>query len=151
MKTEIYLSLGSNMGDRRRFIRQATERLRALGKIRISDEYTSEADGFVSDNRFLNIAAVLEYESTAPLTESDAIALLRKIKEIERDLSAVSHRNSDGSYRDREIDIDIIAIEGLRMDCPELTIPHPRAASRAFVTVPLRQLIGDDAVSRLLH
>lgn len=151
MKTEIYLSIGSNMGDRRRFISEALEHLRRLGEIIVSDEYANEADGFVSVNSFINIAAILTIESDTSLTATDAIVLLHKLKAIEQEISYIKHRNSDGSYRDREIDIDIIAIEGLKMNSAELTLPHPRAASRAFVTIPLMQLIGGDAAHRLFN
>ncbi len=52
------------------------------------------------------------------------------------------HRNSDGSYRDREIDIDIILIDDMRIDSPRLQVPHPRMLERDFVMIPLRELRG---------
>ena len=76
-------------------------------------------------------------------TDTEAEALLDKIQQIERDISAMPHRNADGTYRDREIDIDIIAIDHLHIDTPRLQVPHPRARQRDFVTVPLQELTND--------
>ena len=82
----------------------------------------------------------IRLETSADATEQEAIALLYRLQAIEREISSIPHRNADGTYRDREIDIDIIAIEGLRMRHPRLTLPHPRAAERAFVTIPMQEL-----------
>lgn len=138
------------MGDRRGFIGRALARLGSLGALRVSREYVNSADGYVSSNEFINVAAVLTVESEKPLTHDDACAFLRRVKAIEREISDVEHRNADGTYREREIDIDIIAVAGFRMTTPELTLPHPRAACRDFVKIPLAELIGKEAVATLL-
>ncbi len=137
MQSKIYLSLGSNSGDRRAFLRAALAKIGELGSVRASSEYTGAPVGFSSDNEFINIAAVLTLERQGQWTQTEAETLLRQLKAIERELSAMPHRNADGTYRDREIDIDIIAIEGYRQHTPLLTLPHPHAAERPFVTVPL--------------
>ncbi len=50
------------------------------------------------------------------------------------------HRNPDGSYRDREIDIDMIALDGCVVDSPDIIVPHPRMDIREFVLVPMAGL-----------
>ena len=142
-RSSVYLSIGSNSGDRRALIGRAVAalslRLNAAG-IRTSDFYRSEAWGFESANEFLNIAAVLYFDRDHEWTVSEAEALLDITQGIERSISPMPHRNADGSYRDREIDIDIIAIDNQTISTPRLTIPHPLASLRPFVTIPLAQL-----------
>lgn len=99
----------------------------------ISDPVESEPQGFDSPHRFLNIGVSL-------LTDLDPEALLDVMQEIERLIGRLPHRNADGSYRDRDIDIDIIFIDGIVCSSARLTLPHPRARERDFVTGPLRQL-----------
>lgn len=145
MSCNVYLSLGSNSGDRMAFLEAAVRRIALLGAVRVSAPYHNEPDGFESSAPFINLAAVLTLEER--VTEDGATALLRRIKTIERELSSMPHRNPDGSYHDREIDIDIVAVDGLAMETPELTLPHPRAAQRDFVVTPLRMLgIDTDAL-----
>lgn len=140
MQSKIYLSLGSNSGDRRAFLQAALAKIGELGSVRASSEYTGAPVGFCSNNEFINIAAVLTLERTEKWTQAEAEALLKQLKTIEHELSAMPHRNADGTYRDREIDIDIIAIEGYSQRTPLLILPHPRAAERPFVTVPLAEI-----------
>lgn len=73
----------------------------------------------------------------------EPLDVLHALLEIERSISRASHRKADGSYADRLIDIDLIAIDHLRVESPELTLPHPRAHLRPFVTIPLADLSTD--------
>ncbi len=147
MTRKIYLSLGSNSGDREAMLESALARIGALGELQVSPVFRSEPVGFESQNGFLNVGAVLTVECGDGFGAEDAEALLRRFKAIESGLSAMPHRNADGSYRDREIDIDIVAVEGLRMCTPVLTLPHPRAPERAFVVQPLKELgVDTDAL-----
>ncbi|MBQ5826088.1 MAG: 2-amino-4-hydroxy-6-hydroxymethyldihydropteridine diphosphokinase, partial [Bacteroidaceae bacterium] len=57
-------------------------------------------------------------------------------QEIERELGR-RHKSVDGQYADRTIDIDLLWMEGVVMDEPRLTLPHPRTSERAFVLCPL--------------
>ena len=59
---------------------------------------------------------------------------------VERLISDASHRNSDGSYRDRVIDIDIVAIDQLTIDSPTLKVPHPHFTERDFYLIPMCEL-----------
>lgn len=143
MISKVYLGLGSNSGDRRHFIGCAIAALAArlpIVSIRTSDCFESEPDGFVSQNRFVNIAAVLTFERNTPWSDNDADDLYNVIEEIQNSISAMPHRNPDGSYRDREIDIDILKIDNQTINTSRLSIPHPRMYDRPFVTIPLSQL-----------
>ena len=137
------------MGDRLSFIYQALDCLRRLGKVEASAPYANPADGFASANEFVNIGAILTIDRDKPWCIADAEALLNTLQGIERQISQVPHRNGDGTYRDREIDIDIVAIEGFTASTPRLTVPHPRAAGRDFVLKPLLEL--DPAIATLLN
>ena len=134
----IYLNIGSNMGDRRGYIDKA---IRLIGEafpkaiLRLSDAVESEPWGFESSLPFLNIGVALDYPA-----DIDPHYLLATFQDIERRVSPTPHRNADGSYRDRRIDIDIIAIDCLTLSSDDLTIPHPRAWERPFVMEPLRHL-----------
>ncbi|MDE6295776.1 MAG: 2-amino-4-hydroxy-6-hydroxymethyldihydropteridine diphosphokinase, partial [Muribaculaceae bacterium] len=69
------------------------------------------------------------------------------LQDIERQISPDPHRNPDGTYADRTIDIDIMGIEGVTMNTPELTLPHPHLAERDFFMQPLRELQQEIAES----
>lgn len=136
-----YLGLGSNMGEARAFVEEGVRRIGLAwpgAKIARSEAVVSEPWGYDSPNAYVNL--VVRIETPVPASEAGALAMLDALQAIEREVSAVPHRNADGSYRDRELDIDIIAVEGLTMDHPRLTLPHPRAAQREFVTGPMREL-----------
>lgn len=134
----IHLNIGSNQGDRAALIERAVALLmRAMpdARVRRSAPVESEPWGFDSPNAFLNIGLMIDLPRSI-----DPEALLDITQAAERAISPASHRNPDGSYRDRLIDIDIIAVDRLRLHTPRLTLPHPRAALRPFVLTPLREL-----------
>ena len=129
------VSLGSNAGDRARFLKHALAALARLpGTVLLdaSDVVETEPVGVppeFASQKFLNQAAVLE-TSLPPLEFS------RRMHAVEDRLGRVrTVRNGP-----RTIDLDLILFGDVRMNTPELTLPHPRAASRAFVTNPLREL-----------
>lgn len=130
-----YLSLGSNIGQREHIIRQATALIgERIGNIEAtSSMYETEAQGYESDNLFIN--CVIAVRSTlSPHT------LLHKTHQIEIDLGCPTHRHPDGSYCDRSIDIDIIACEAMICNDATLTLPHPRMHLRQFVLAPLCEI-----------
>lgn len=134
-----YLNIGSNMGDRLALIEQAVALLREAMpdcRIRLSDYIESEPWGYSSPNKFLNLGVAIDGYRGTPAS------LLRLTQRVERQVADAPHRHPDGTYRDRPIDIDIIAIDGVVLSTPELVLPHPRAAERPFVTIPLAQLGG---------
>lgn len=140
-----YLNIGSNLGDRHAYIAEAVRLIAAAfpeAAIRVSAPVESEPWGFESSMPFINIGVSLDFHG-----EVDAHRLLEVLQHIEREVSDTPHRNADGSYRDRCIDIDIIAIDCLVIDTPTLTLPHPRAHLRPFVMEPLRLLATPEVVS----
>lgn len=135
--TTVHINIGSNLGDSLALIGQAVAEIRLLqgvAAVSVSAPYASEPWGFESSNRFTNVGVRLA-------TDLSPFALLDALEEVERAVAPGSrHRNSDGTYRDRPLDIDIIAYGSLRLATTRLTLPHPRATLRDFVMLPLLQL-----------
>lgn len=130
-----YLGLGSNIGERESLLSQAIALIgeRVGEVVACSSMYETEADGFTSENRFMNaVVAVSSYR-----TPHD---VLRLTHEIELDLGCTTHRNPDGSYCDRTLDIDLIACDDVVCDDDTLTLPHPRMHLRSFVLDPLCEI-----------
>ncbi len=127
-----YLGLGSNIGDRRHIIQQAIVMIgeRVGEVVKCSSMYETVADGFASDNLFMNVVVVVR-------SEYSPHEVLRMTHRIELDLGCDTHRNADGSYCDRLLDIDVIACDDVVCDDDSLTLPHPRMHQRAFVLNPL--------------
>lgn len=140
---KVYLSLGSNMGNKKRNIVTAVALLaERVGDISaLSSLYETEPWGFSSENTFLNAAVVME----TPLSPADLLTLTQP---IERELGRT--RKSDGEYHDRLIDIDILMYDNLVMETPELTLPHPLMHLRTFVLEPLAE-IAARVVHPVLH
>ena len=136
----IHLNIGSNQGDRRGYIGRAAALVAsavAPCRMLLSDYYTSAPQGFDSPHDFLNRGLLIDTLGRDITPE----AVLDATQSIERRLAPDSpHRHPDGTYRDRCIDIDIIDIDGRAYSSPRLTLPHPRAAERPFVLIPMREL-----------
>ena len=127
---EAYLGLGSNMGDRQGNLGRALGFLsRKLQMGEVSSMYDTEPIGDVSQPRFLNLVCQI-YTRIAPA------ALLALAKGIETKLGRVSGK----SNAPRPVDIDILFYGDQVIETPELVIPHPRLAERAFVLVPLAEI-----------
>ena len=140
----LYLNIGSNSGDRRALIGRAVAAVvMALGPARMSRPFRSAPGGFSSSSEFLNIGLEIDISDTS-FSAMDVCgacrAILACLKKIEKDISDMPHRNPDGSYRDREIDIDMIALDGCVVDSPDIIVPHPRMDIREFVLVPMAGL-----------
>lgn len=137
----IYLNIGSNRGQRRSLIEAAVGRIAILWPeaiLRRSPWVESAPWGYASEHPFLNLGVALDFADDAM---PDALEMLHALQNLEHELAPESeHRNADGSYRDREIDIDIIDYDGRVIDSPELTVPHPRAEARSFVMEPMNYL-----------
>ena len=130
----IFLNIGSNVGNRRMNLSRAVAAIeKEFGYFELSHTVESEPWGFDSHNEFLNVGMMV-------LSDLPPLEILHKLQAIERSISPEPHRNPDGSYADRVIDIDIIAIDDLVIDSPELQVPHPRMAERPFVLEPLAEL-----------
>ena len=131
---QVYLGLGTNLGDKEANLKAAIEEIRKrVGEIAsLSAFYASEPWGFESENSFLN--AVCCVISDFPPTE-----ILSITQDIERELGRKT-KSVGGIYSDRMIDIDILLYDDLQIQTPELTIPHPLMWERDFVMIPLREI-----------
>ncbi|MDE5733424.1 MAG: 2-amino-4-hydroxy-6-hydroxymethyldihydropteridine diphosphokinase [Bacteroidales bacterium] len=151
MKVELYLSLGSDMGDRAKNIGDAISCLNtALGRHykSLSSVIETEPWGFESETMFLNAAVMYELEFRDGYNpEAEGLLLLEKCKEIEslfgRKVQECHNEAGERVYSSRPIDIDILFIGDSRIDCPELTVPHRLMKERDFVMVPLREIASD--------
>lgn len=135
--TIVYLCLGSNSGDRLKLIEQAVSFLNLaqdIKLIRTSVLYETEPWGVKNQNWFLNMAV----EIKTSLSPQD---LLVKLQNIERTLGR--NREKEIRWGERPIDIDIIFYDNLVLESDVLTIPHKFMHKRAFVLVPLLELIPD--------
>jgi len=135
MKT-VYLSLGSNVGDRAQNIAQAIEELAARGVrvTRQSSLYETEPID-VRGGWFLN--CVVEAE-----TDLMPRQLMNALLAIERSLGRRREPRSEGIKESRMIDIDILLFGASVVHAPELEIPHPRITERRFVLVPFAEIAG---------
>ena len=144
--TDLYFSLGSNLGNRQQHILDAVTALdEALGTrcAALSHIIETEPWGFGSPHRFLN--ACVRYRIYRERdTVAQALRILSRCKDIERSLGRTAGPvyTPDGTrvYRDRPIDIDILFFGAEHIDTEELTIPHPLIAQRDFVLIPLREI-----------
>ena len=133
----LYLALGANAGRREENIRRAIaaihERIGCIEKE--SALYETVPQGFESEHLFLNAAVSCR-------TDLTPYEILDVTQEIERELGRLQ-KSVNGQYADRTIDIDLLWMEGIVMDEPRLTLPHPRIAERDFVLRPLCDIAPD--------
>jgi 2-amino-4-hydroxy-6-hydroxymethyldihydropteridine diphosphokinase len=140
MPRQVYLGLGSNLGDRAGYLRRARENLAPEVKLlRASSVYETPPWGYSDQPAFLN--QVVEVQ-----TDLEPEALLAKLKGIESELGRVKNFR----YGPRCIDLDILFYENCVYQSERLTIPHPSLAERAFVLVPMNEL-APNFIHPLLH
>jgi 2-amino-4-hydroxy-6-hydroxymethyldihydropteridine diphosphokinase len=136
VKKTAYLSLGSNLGDRRANLRNAIGQLLNLGRlIAVSSFYETEPVEFTDQPWFLNCAVALQ-------TELQADDFLKEIMAIEREMG----RQRTQPKGPRTIDIDILLFGKAVLTTAQLTLPHPAMHQRRFVLEPLAEIAPD-----LLH
>lgn len=130
MHNTVYLSLGSNLGDRAANLNAAINRLRTLGEVlQVSSLYETEPVEFTAQPWFLNCAVELDTENTAQ-------QLIESILEIERQMG----RTRTQKKGPRSIDIDILLFGNSTIDTKGLSIPHPGLQERRFVLEPLAEI-----------
>lgn len=137
----VIINIGSNLGNRRLNLSRAVNRIaRRFGNFDVSHVVESDAWGYDSPHRFANMAMMI-------FTDESPQEVLAAFQTIEREMGSDTHRNPDGSYADRLIDIDIMAIDNLQLDLPArdplhpaLTVPHPHLAERTFFLEPMAEL-----------
>ena len=133
----IHLNLGSNLGDREAILGRAESLLRdALhGRFTCSPPLETPAWGYASDNRYLNKGIMIQ-----TVTSYTPLEVLNIVEGVQKAIDPSPHRDDKGGYVDRKIDIDIIAIDELTIETPQLTLPHPRMHQRRFVLEPMKIL-----------
>ncbi len=132
-----YLCLGSNSGDRLKSVEQAVSLINLAQNVKIirtSALYETEPWGVKDQNWFINMAVEVK-------TDLNAQDLLVKCLNIEKTLGR--DREKEQRWGERPIDIDIIFYDKEVINTKLLTVPHPRMHQRAFVLVPLLELIPD--------
>jgi 2-amino-4-hydroxy-6-hydroxymethyldihydropteridine diphosphokinase len=132
--TRVFLGMGSNLGDRLENLRRAVELLaeRRARLIRSSRVYETDPVGGPPQPDFLNAVAELETELSP-----------RDLLQICQDVERVMGRTREDRWGPRPIDLDILLFGEEEIDHPELQVPHPRMHQRAFVLVPLLELVAD--------
>ncbi|MGT2907676.1 2-amino-4-hydroxy-6-hydroxymethyldihydropteridine diphosphokinase [Streptococcus dentiloxodontae] len=129
---QVYLSLGSNMGDRQDYLKKALAALDELPRtalVKVSSFYETAAWGMTNQADFLNLVCQIE-------TELEPQDLLRHCQIIEKSLDRVRHEH----WGPRTVDIDILIYGDRVIDEDNLKVPHPFMTERAFVLVPLLEI-----------
>ena len=134
---QVYLGLGTNLGDKEANLKAAVEEIgKRVGEVTSQSAFhVSEPWGFTSEHTFLNAVCCV-------LTDFRPMEVLRLTQDIERSLGRLK-KSVNGHYSDRLIDIDILLYDDLHLSSPELTIPHPLMWQRDFVMIPLREIAPD--------
>jgi 2-amino-4-hydroxy-6-hydroxymethyldihydropteridine diphosphokinase len=132
--TEVYLALGSNVGDSPALFKQAMSLLAkdVLTDIKQAPIYITKPVGYTDQPNFLN--TVISGQTDLAPGE-----LLTRVKQLEHEIGRIKRFH----WGPREIDIDIIFYGGLLLETPDLVIPHPRLYERDFVLAPLHDLNPD--------
>ena len=134
---EVYLGLGSNLGDKAANLRESLRRLAggdgsAMTLLAVSSLYRTEPVGYLAQDWFLNAAVHIQ-------TQLSPRELLKRLIAVERELGRVrTVRNGP-----RTIDLDILLWEDLIVNEDDLVIPHPRLHERLFVLEPLAEIAPD--------
>jgi 2-amino-4-hydroxy-6-hydroxymethyldihydropteridine diphosphokinase len=139
--TETLIALGGNVGDVRETLERAIAALCDGQEVRLvarSSDYRTPPWGVANQPPFVNLCIAVE-TSLAPQ------ALLARAQAVERALGR--ERARERRWGPRPIDIDLIAYDDLPLDTPDLTLPHPRWRERAFVLVPLAEIVPDRRIA----
>jgi len=131
----VYLSLGSNKGNRQILLEEAKNKLNKMVGIitKSSFVYETEPWGFTDKSFFLNQVVQIK-------TDLQPNDLMKTILNIEEQMGRV---RQDKQYTSRTIDIDILFYNNLILESKELILPHPHLHKRKFVLVPLSEIAGD--------
>ncbi len=133
MEKAVYLSLGSNVGDRAANLRTAIDELKPLGEVTaVSSFYETEPVEFTAQPWFLNCAVAMK-------TELMPKTLLSRILGIEQKMG----RRRTIPKGPRRIDIDILLFGNFVITAPQLEVPHPAMHQRRFVLAPLAEIAPD--------
>lgn len=128
--TRAFLGLGSNLGDSWNLLREAVASLDAV--VAVSPVYRTDPVGGPEQEPFLNIVVELDTDLTA-----------RELLGVCHRLESAANRVRIERWGPRTLDVDILWIDGVELDEPDLQIPHPRMWTRRFVMAPLADLAPD--------
>lgn len=137
-----FLGVGSNLGDRSAHLAAAVASLEAVGLVAVSPVYETEPVGGPSGQRgYLNLVAELQ-------TDLSGRALLGVCHRLE----SAAERTRHERWGPRTLDVDILWMEDVTLNEPDLQVPHPRMWERRFVLAPLSdlapELVPGDALER---
>ena len=126
-----YIGCGSNLGDREANLAAGLDGLtrRGLEPARVSPVWDTAPIGCAAPNRFLNLVVRVE-------TDRDPLEVLDLLLEVEREVGRIR----GGRNAPRVLDLDLLLLGELRVDRPELRLPHPRMWERRFVLAPLAEI-----------
>ena len=131
----MFLSLGSNIGSREVFLTEAIRQLdKHFARQDVSCIYQTAPQDYTNQDDFYNIIAVYQYDG------QNVYDILNICHEIENGLGRAEYHHIDKGPR--TIDIDIIAIDGVNVDEPDLHIPHKAYQRRNFVLIPLDEVLS---------
>jgi len=132
---DVFIGMGSNVGERETFLQRAADALRAMSDFRVvwfSSVYETDPYGNTKQGKFLNAVC----QANTPLLPGE---LLPRLRDVERQLG----RTERERWGPREIDLDILLYDGLVVLDAAVTVPHPEMEKRKFVLVPLREIAPD--------
>ena len=140
-ENEVVISLGTNLGDKLKNLKNALSNIEGFGRIyNKSRIFSSNPWGYDSENEFLNMGIVIK-------TILDPVLLLKKLKSIEKQMGRGPKMVQ--SYQDRIIDLDILIYSGFTIDNEELSIPHPKIKERKFSLLILKDLFDNEYIPDL--
>jgi 2-amino-4-hydroxy-6-hydroxymethyldihydropteridine diphosphokinase len=126
-----FLALGSNLGDRRRYLEQAVAAI--PDQVAVSSVYeTGPVGGPDGQERYLNLVVELDTELSA-----------HQLLELCRRLETEAERVRVERWGPRTLDVDVLWVDGVEVHEPDLEVPHPRMLERRFVQVPLLEVAPD--------
>jgi 2-amino-4-hydroxy-6-hydroxymethyldihydropteridine diphosphokinase len=137
----VLIALGGNVGDVRATFQKAIANICGMTQAALlarSSDYATPPWGELDQARFIN--ACIEIE-----TSLDPHALLFTLHKIEKKFGR--DRGNETRWGPRTLDLDLIAYDDVSIDKPELTLPHPRLFERAFVLVPLLEIVPDRRIA----
>jgi 2-amino-4-hydroxy-6-hydroxymethyldihydropteridine diphosphokinase len=130
MTARAFLALGSNLGDRWKYLRDAVANLPDV--IRISPVYETRPVGPPGQGLYLNCVVELSTERTP-----------RQLLQTAQAAEAAAGRVRNGRWGPRTLDVDVLLVEDQYVNDADLTVPHPRMWDRPFVLIPLADLAPD--------
>ena len=138
---DVLIGLGGNVGDVRATFRKAISNICGMTQAALlarSSDYTTPPWGIEAQAPFINACIAID-------TDLDPNALLFTLHKIEKKFGR--DRAAEQHWGPRTLDLDLIAYDDVRIDRPELTLPHPRLFERAFVLVPLSEIAPDRMIA----